>query len=149
MIVLTSKHKYYLCDVSVDIRKDFDGLSGLVRSYLQRNPLDGSGYVFMNAQRKRIKILLWEGDVFSMYYKRLEKGTFDHPIVTRGGDHYSIIYDQLAMILKGIKWEKIERKRRCKIGVLRDKIRISMLCHSKNYILNMSGLKPKMNTLEK
>jgi len=99
------------------MRKGFDGLSGLVRSYLRRDPLDGSGYVFMNAQRNRIKILLWEGDGFSMYYKRLEKGTFDHPIVTRDGDQYSIIYDQLAMILKGIKWDKIERKTRYKIGV--------------------------------
>jgi len=116
MIGLTSKHKYYLCDVSVDMRKGFDGLSGLVRSYLQRNPVDGCGYVFMNAPRNRIKVLLWEGDGFSMYYKRLERGTFDHPIVTRDGDNYSLIYDQLAMILKGIKWEKIERKSRYKLG---------------------------------
>ena len=112
MIGLTSKHKYYLCDVSVDMRNGFDGLSGLIRSYLQRDPLDGSAYVFMNAQRNRIKVVLWEGDVFSLYYKRLEKGTFDHPIVTKDGGEYQIYWEHLLMIIRGIKWEKIERKSR-------------------------------------
>lgn len=110
MIGLTSKHKYYLCDVCVDMRKGFDGLSGLVRDYLKRNPLDGNAYIFMNAQRNRIKILLWEDDGFSMYYKRLERGTYDHPIVTRDGDHYAICWDHLTKILSGMKWEKKVQK---------------------------------------
>lgn len=112
MIGPTSKHTYYLCDVAVDFRKGFDGLSGIVRDYMGRNPLDGSAYIFMNASRNRIKILNWDGDGFMMYYKRLEKGTFDHPIVTRHGDEYKICWDHLWTILKGIKWEKIERKSR-------------------------------------
>ena len=112
MIGLTSHHNYYLCDVSVDMRNGFDGLCGIVRNYLGRDPLDKSGYVFMNSPRNRIKILLWEGDGFSMYYKRLEKGTFDHPIVTKSGDEYQIEWPHLSMILQGIKWDKIERKSR-------------------------------------
>ena len=108
----TSKHTYYMCDISVDMRKGFNGLSGLVRNYLKRNPLDGSAYIFMNAQRNRIKVLLWEGDGFSMYYKRLEKGTYDHPIVTKDGSNYCISSEHISAILKGIKWEKIERKNR-------------------------------------
>jgi transposase len=101
-----------MCDVAVDFRKGFDGLSGIIQEYLGRNPLDGSAYIFMNAQRNRIKVLLWEGDGFMMCYKRLEKGTFDHPIVTKEGDEYQISYDHLSMLLRGIKWEKIERKTR-------------------------------------
>lgn len=111
MIGLNSKHTYYLCNISIDMRNGFDGLSGIVRNYLKRNPLDGSAYIFMNAQRNRIKILLWEGNGFSMYYKRLEKGTYDHPIVTKHGDEYSISWTHLSMILNGIKWDKIQRKK--------------------------------------
>lgn len=115
MIGFNSNHAFYLCDVAVDFRKGFDGLSGIVREYLGRNPVDGSVYVFMNAHRNRIKILHWEGDGYSMYYKRLEKGTFDHPIVTKDGSNYQICWDHLMMILKGIRWDKIERKSRYKM----------------------------------
>lgn len=115
MIGATPKHTFYLCDVAVDFRKGFNGLSGMIQDYMGRNPLDGSVYIFMNAQRNRIKILLWEGDGFSMYYKRLEKGTFDHPIITKDGDEYQICWEHLLMIMKGIKWEKIERKSRLKM----------------------------------
>jgi len=115
MIGPTPKHTFYLCDVAVDFRKGFDGLSGMIQDYMGRNPLDGSAYIFMNGNRNRIKILIWEGDGFMMCYKRLEKGTFDHPIVTKDGGDYQINYDHLLMIMKGIKWEKIERKRRLKM----------------------------------
>lgn len=115
MIGPGTKHQYYLCDVAVDFRKGFDGLSGMVQDYMGCNPLDGSAYIFMNAQRNRIKILVWEGDGFMMCYKRLEKGTFDHPIVTKQGENYQICWDHLLMILKGIKWEKIDRKSRLKM----------------------------------
>ena len=114
MIGLTSHHNYYLCDVSVDMRKGFDGLSGLVRNYLGRDPLDKCGYVFINASRNRIKVLLWEGDGYSMYYKRLERGTYDHPIVTKEGENYQIEWPHLSMILQGIKWNKLTRKKRYK-----------------------------------
>ena len=116
MIGPTSKHTYYLCDVAVDFRKGFNGLSGLVKEHMAGNPLDGCAYVFMNAKRNRIKILVWEGDGFLMCYKRLEKGTYDHPIVTKDGSEYQINHDHLLMILRGIKWEKTEKKVRYKMG---------------------------------
>ncbi|MFK7809089.1 MAG: IS66 family insertion sequence element accessory protein TnpB [Saprospiraceae bacterium] len=116
MIGLSEHCTYYLCDVSVDMRKGFDGLSGLVTNHLGKNPLDRCAYVFINGARNRIKVLLWEGDGFSIYYKRLEKGTFDHPIVTKDGSDYQIKWDHFWSILRGIKWEKIEQKRRFQRG---------------------------------
>lgn len=116
MIGQSNNYNYYLCDVSVDMRKGFDGLSGIVRAHLEQNPLDGNAYVFLNNSRNRIKILLWEGDGFSLYYKRLEKGTFDHPIVTKDGSNYQIEWDHLWSILRGIKWDKIDKKARFSMG---------------------------------
>ena len=57
MFSLTSSHRYYLYDQPTDMRKSFDGLSGIVQGQLQRDPTNGSVYVFINKKRNRIKHL--------------------------------------------------------------------------------------------
>ena len=42
MIAIPSGTSIYLCTIATDMRKSFDGLSGLVRSEFQREPNDGS-----------------------------------------------------------------------------------------------------------
>jgi transposase len=56
-----------------DMRKGFDSLSGIVKSRMALNVLNGAVFIFLNKRRTHIKLLLWEGDGFSIYYKRLEK----------------------------------------------------------------------------
>jgi transposase len=59
-----------------DLRKGFDGLSALVTLGLDRDPLSGDCYLFVNATRKRAKVLLWDGTGLCIYAKRLEQGRF-------------------------------------------------------------------------
>ena len=59
-----------------DLRKGFDGLSALVSQALDRDPLSGDCYLFVNATRKRAKVLLWDGTGLCIYAKRLEQGRF-------------------------------------------------------------------------
>ena len=59
-----------------DLRKGFDGLSALVSQSLDRDPLSGDCYLFVNATRKRAKVLLWDGTGLCIYAKRLEHGRF-------------------------------------------------------------------------
>jgi transposase len=59
-----------------DLRKGFDGLSALVVQGLSRDPLSGDCYLFVNATRKRAKVLLWDGTGLCIYAKRLEQGRF-------------------------------------------------------------------------
>jgi len=59
------------------MRKGFDGLSGLIKQEMNRKPVDGNVYLFVNRRRDRIKMLLWESGGFMLYYKRLEKGTIE------------------------------------------------------------------------
>ena len=42
MIAIPSGASIYLCTTVTDMRKSFDGLSGLIRSEFQREPNDGS-----------------------------------------------------------------------------------------------------------
>jgi len=65
------------------MRKGFDGLSGLVHSELGRRPVSGEVFIFVNHQRDKIKMLHWEQGGFVLYYKRLERGTLELPIVER------------------------------------------------------------------
>ena len=59
MIALTSQHRYHLYRRAVDMRKSFDGLSGVVRNELGRDPMDGEVYIFLNRQRSLVKLLVW------------------------------------------------------------------------------------------
>ena len=41
-----------------DMRKSFDGLTGLVQEWFGQDPLTGHLFLFLNRRRDRIKILL-------------------------------------------------------------------------------------------
>lgn len=111
MIGLTDHHRYYLYDNPCDMRKGFDGLSGLVCHELGRNPLDGSVYIFINRRRDRMKMLVWESGGYMLYYKRLEKGTFELPRAKTGGQK-QINWETLMLMIRGIYLQKISRKNR-------------------------------------
>ena len=56
------------------MRKGYDGLSGMVINEFKMSPLSGDVFVFISKPRNKIKILLWQGDGFVIYSKRLEIG---------------------------------------------------------------------------
>ena len=72
--------KIFVCHMAVDLRKGFEGLSGIVASNF-REPLlnQGSYFVFLNRGRNRMKILYWDADGLAIWYKRLEAGRFPKP----------------------------------------------------------------------
>ena len=61
---------YYLYMGNADMRRTFEGLCGLVRNEMNQNPLDHQVYIFINKRRTQVKLLLWEGDGFSIFHKR-------------------------------------------------------------------------------
>ena len=61
------------------MRKGFDGLCGLVQNEFAKDALSGDIFIFFNQRHTHIKLLQWQGDGFAMYYKRLEKGTYEIP----------------------------------------------------------------------
>ena len=101
MISLPSAVRAFFCTRSVDMRKSFDGLSGLVEECFRQDLLDGHLFLFVNRRRDRIKALYFDHDGLAIWYKRLEVGCFQVP---DAGDRDGIELDpvQLAMILSGI-----------------------------------------------
>ncbi len=76
MLNPTPNLRAFICSEPIDMRSSFDSLSGMIKSHLGENPLSGKLFVFFSRRRNRIKVLAWELDGFSLYYKRLERGTF-------------------------------------------------------------------------
>ena len=90
------------------MRKGFYGLGNLVREYYEREPTDGGVYIFINKRRDKIKLLVWDRTGYVVYYKTLEQGTFEFPDTGQK----RIKWDELVMILEGVKLNSIKRKKR-------------------------------------
>lgn len=112
LLDLSSRHRYFLYRPATDMRKSFDGLSGLVRSGLGMDPASGDVYVFLNRRRDRLKLLLWQGDGFALYYKRLERGTFEYPKTEGNTLSHPLQWPELLLILQGIQLKNIQYRRR-------------------------------------
>ena len=60
----------------VDMRKSFNTLSALVAEELKREVLTGDLFLFVSNDRKRAKVLYFDGTGLCLLSKRLEKGKF-------------------------------------------------------------------------
>ena len=74
-----SIERVYLHRSPVDMRKQIDGLSILAKDVILQDPMSGSMFVFVNARRNKLKILVWERNGFVIWYKRLETQKFYWP----------------------------------------------------------------------
>lgn len=112
MFVLSSALRYYFYSVPTDMRNGFDGLCGLVHRELGRRPVTGEVYIFINKGRDKIKLLHWEEGGFVLYYKRLERGTFELPKVNLASRTCQISWSSLMLMVEGISIEKSKQRRR-------------------------------------
>lgn len=115
MIGIQASSRFFLYAKATDMRKSFDGLCGLVSNHLKRNPADGEVYVFLNRDRSMIKLLQWDRTGFSIYAKRLERGTFERPRSQHEQDSIQIKWDELMLILEGISLDSVRRRKRYEI----------------------------------
>jgi transposase len=113
MIMLPSAVRIFLCTRPTDMRKSFDGLTGLVQECFGQDPLTGHLFLFLNRRRDCLKILYFDRDGLAIWYKRLEAGTFQRPSTAEGdGDGVELQPGQLAMILSGIDMRSARQRKR-------------------------------------
>lgn len=110
--MLFAQYTIYMASTHTDMRKGVDGLFALVRNQLQLDPFSKSLFVFYSRQRNRLKILTWEGNGFSVYYKRLERGTFAIPHASSDQLFLTLSSTDLAMILDGVELLSVRRRPR-------------------------------------
>ncbi len=109
MLSLPPTVRVFVCTQAADMRKSFDGLSALAREVVKQDPLSGHLFAFRNKKGDRLKVLYWGGDGLCLWYKRLEKGTFELPQSLSAS--VEITSSELAMLIDGIALTAPHRKR--------------------------------------
>jgi transposase len=110
MLSFSPNQRFFLYRTATDMRKGFDGLSGLVRSQIKHDLLSGDVFIFVNKRRDRIKLLMWDRTGFALYYKQLERGTFEIPSAQKSS--IELNWSDLVMVLEGIEIKSIKRRKR-------------------------------------
>ena len=76
MIQITPQMRIFVALEAIDFRKGIDGLAAACRGSLQHDPFSGTLFIFRNRQRNALKILVYDGQGFWLFTKRLSKGKF-------------------------------------------------------------------------
>ena len=120
--------RYYLCMEPVDMRKQFQGLQGIVNvskaessGNLFTLPRQGNvtesnaefgryltqdeAFVFVGKSRTMVKILHRESNGLTMYVRRLSKGRFQMPHMNPDGRTCTVGYREFVRLILGEKWE--------------------------------------------
>ena len=110
MLSFSSRQRYFLYRGVTDMRKGFNGLSGLVREHLDHDLLSGDVFIFLNKRRDRVKLLVWDRNGFVVWYKVLEQGTFELPAAET--DRLELSWTDIQLLLEGIEIKSVKRRKR-------------------------------------
>jgi transposase len=102
--------KIYLAAGATDMRKSFEGLHGIVRDQLGCDPMSGHLFLFANARRTRLKVLVWDGSGLWVCAKRLEEGRFRWPAADNEG-RVSMSPEEMMLLLNGIDLDTVKHRR--------------------------------------
>lgn len=101
---ITVARDIYIACGYTDMRKSIDGLAAIVQQQFQMDPFSPTLFLLCGKRRDRFKALLWEGDGFILFYKRLENGTFRWP---RSQEEVKpITWQQFRWLMEGLELEQ-------------------------------------------
>ncbi len=107
-----SEVRIFLCTTPTSMSWSFDRLMGRAREIFDQDPASGHLFLFLNRNRDRLKILFWDRDGFCIWYKRLERGTFQLLTATNDEEGVELDYTQLVKLLGGLDLRTGRRRRR-------------------------------------
>jgi transposase len=104
--------RIFLCMTPTNMNYSFDRLMGRAQEIFDQDPVSGHLFLFVNRNRDRMKILFWDRDGFCIWYKRLERGTFQLLTTTNKAEGIELDYSQLVKLLGGLDLRTGRRRRR-------------------------------------
>jgi transposase len=102
--------RIYVAAGATDMRKHFDGLYGLVRDHLGCTPESGHVFLFTNARRNRLKLVVYDGSGLWVCSKRLDKGCFRWPDADSTVKKIALSHEELTLLLGGIDLKQTSRR---------------------------------------
>jgi transposase len=85
---------------AADLRNGYNGLFGLVKNGLGRDPLSGELYLFVNKRREACKVLMFDGTGLCIFQKRLARGRFAS-LWRDDGAAVRLTASELALFIEG------------------------------------------------
>ena len=70
----TATRDIFLRPGATDCRKRTGSLAALAMGWMDKDATDGSLVMFCSADRRTFKLLVWDGNGFLLYQKRLSRG---------------------------------------------------------------------------
>ena len=112
MLSFASGMKIVVYTQVTDMRKSFNGLSGIVREEFGADPTDGSLFIFINRRRDRMKLLHFDGGGYWLYYRLLEAGTFEELKPKDDSCRLQLDSTELSMLLSGVSLVASQQRRK-------------------------------------
>ncbi len=106
MLAISSNARIFFFRESVDMRKGIEGLSSLVETFCSGELVTGAYFVFISRSKNKMKVLYWDNDGFAIWWKRLEKGSFN----LVGNSKMLIDRKEFFMLLEGITPQRIQNR---------------------------------------
>ena len=101
MIGLRSVRRVFAFGAPVDMRKSFDTLAVIAREQMRHDVLRGDVFVFVGRDRRRAKLLWWDGTGLCVLAKRLSKGHFVAPWQVSTDGTLEWTDSELSLFLEG------------------------------------------------
>ena len=79
MLSLNQFDHIYIYRPFIDFRKGIHGLSVFIQEELELNPFGSYLFLFCNRGKNRLKALYWDQTGFALWYKCLEKESYQWP----------------------------------------------------------------------
>jgi transposase len=104
MIISARQVDVFAHAAPVDMRKSFDTLAALVKQELGQNLLSGSLFLFTSKDRKRAKVLYFDGTGLCLFAKRLDKGRFVALADRARSRSVKMTLSELTQFIEGSEW---------------------------------------------
>jgi len=101
MIGWHSQVRVYAYCAPVDMRRGFEGLAGMVRNELGRDPLSGELFLFTNRRRTYVKVLFFDGSGMCILAKKIERSRFGALWDYSRGKEMMLTKSELELFLQG------------------------------------------------
>jgi transposase len=102
ILQLAQDANFYLYRKPVKMSYSFDRLAALIRTELNKDVINSDVFIFLNKQRTTIKIMVYEDRGFSIFYRRLDEGSFQLPLIASDHISYNLSEEQMLHMLQGV-----------------------------------------------
>ncbi|MCI1646720.1 MAG: IS66 family insertion sequence element accessory protein TnpB [Bacteroides sp.] len=103
MISYTTEQHYYLYGSPADMRKDIDGLCGLIRNAMRKDPMiQDQVYVFLSKDLRKMKLLYRGFHRFELTKIRLDDDKFFLPVVDSDRKYGKISWSDFVLLTEGV-----------------------------------------------